>query len=169
MLPNEFQKQAQNRESINNSSCNTAPEYISDIRVELRDSIDPPDGAILEVNSASNDINNGFGGKFVYLVPQYTTNPRDAITGISVVAIGGFKAGFTDMASGAGGSYRYLIPEKSGNRRRVTTLRLFRTYTSSDLGGQKDRSGLGESTNDINEGRGKTYLYLLYALSKDAF
>jgi hypothetical protein len=64
-----------------------------------------------------------------------------------------------DLAKGAGGDYRYLIISNiASNPKKIVNVSLLR----SDSGVPQPPSGWDAMTIDINKGRGKTYLYLIW-------
>ena len=66
---------------------------------------------------------------------------------------------YQDLAKGAGGDYRYLLPiSDTGNPNKITSLRLCRS--SSAVTSPPD--GYSGMSANINSGRDKDFLYLLY-------
>ena len=97
--------------------------------------------------------------RYVWLVPHYTEDANAAVTGFEIIIQGGADPALDDLAKGAGGDYRYLLPAtdvtKETKVTQVTLLRLDQALGTTP-------SGWDGSTIDINKGRGKTYLYLLW-------
>ncbi|KAI0739512.1 hypothetical protein C8Q80DRAFT_1357391 [Daedaleopsis nitida] len=114
---------------------------------------------VREFTGLSDDINYQFGGKYVWLVPQYTENASQGVTGFEIVIQGSADGSMQDLAKGAGGDYRYLLIKTDVTQeRKVTQVTLLRQ--DSALSGVP--AGWDGATIDINKGRGKTYLYLLW-------
>ncbi|KAK0666762.1 hypothetical protein QBC41DRAFT_305001 [Cercophora samala] len=121
---------------------------------------DKPAGAIEEINGKSADINNGFGGDYVWLVPKRAPKPKMMVDKLWVEIRGDNDGGRNDdLAKGAGGDYRYLSWSNDMDASRfVTDLALWRSgdEQGSPPGGWHHMSG------DINKGRGGDYLYLVW-------
>ncbi|KAK0214551.1 hypothetical protein IW262DRAFT_277519 [Armillaria fumosa] len=140
-------------------------EFIKDVKVVYSaQASGQPDGRVLEYSGGKSDINKGFDGKYVSLVPVYTKDIREAAVTFEVIIQHNRdrEKGLSDLAEGADGSYRYLVPHKDErNDKKIYELALGRSiqgYTKEHI-----RSlGYDDSTNDINEGREKDYLYLLW-------
>mmetsp|Transcript_26962 Transcript_26962/g.29398 ORF Transcript_26962/g.29398 Transcript_26962/m.29398 type:complete len:302 (-) Transcript_26962:68-973(-) len=119
-----------------------------------------PPSSVQEVSGQSNDINKGFGGKYVWLQVVWTKELSDAATGFLFIKQSGEDKRYQDLAKGAGGDYRYLIPLAQPNYNfRLREVKLFR--------GDKEITqfpGYDGHTTDINAGRGGTYLYLAWKL-----
>ena len=97
--------------------------------------------------------------RFVWLVPHYTEDARGAATGFEVIIQGDSDPSLQDLAKGAGGDYRYLkIETDVTQERKVTQVTLLR----QDSALTKVPEGWDGTTIDINKGRGKTYLYLIW-------
>ncbi|CAF1623373.1 unnamed protein product, partial [Didymodactylos carnosus] len=64
-----------------------------------------------DVNSG--DLNKGFGGKYTWLVPEYTTNVKDAATSFTIYVQSQAKQHWDDIAKGTGGDFRYVKPIKN--------------------------------------------------------
>jgi len=65
-----------------------------------------PKYAVVEVNGGNNDLNAGFGGKFVWIEPNWTTSPDSAIGGLKVVTSDDTIPGLENLAQGTEGPYR---------------------------------------------------------------
>ncbi|KAL4935950.1 hypothetical protein BDV06DRAFT_217035 [Aspergillus oleicola] len=119
-----------------------------------------PDNTIPVLSEGSSDINNGFGGKFVWLVASYHNNRPTAISDIRIVITDNEKPGQLDLARGAGGLFRYLETTTNGGSK-VAELRLLRRKEPAT---RETFHGLGYTgwTNDINDGRGGDFLYLVW-------
>ena len=97
--------------------------------------------------------------RYVWLVPVYTEDVGSAATGFDIVIQGESNPALDDLAKGAGGDYRYLLPRTGGQQdKKVTQVVLFRSDNAID----RVPNGWDGMTIDINKGRGKTYLYLVW-------
>lgn len=120
-----------------------------------------PPSSVQANDGQSNDINKGFGGKYVWLQVVWTSDINKAVTGFHFVKQSGEDPHYQDLAKGAGGDYRYLIPLKQPNYNfRLTQVKLFR----SDKEITQFPAGYVGHTTDINAGRGGTFLYLAWKL-----
>ncbi|TBU39219.1 hypothetical protein BD309DRAFT_452434 [Dichomitus squalens] len=134
--------------------------WISHIAVRYGDqpSQQPPE-RVLAQHGESDDINYQYGGKYVWLVPQYTTNPHQAATRFDIVIQEHGDPAPNDLAKGAGGDFRYLIPRKDITAQRKV-VQVVLCHQDHELFGTPE--GWDRCTIDINKIRGKTYLYLLW-------
>ncbi|KAI9327976.1 hypothetical protein BDR26DRAFT_874636, partial [Obelidium mucronatum] len=182
MLQTAWQQQLPTVEAINSSIITTnAPadtaienEYISSFTVVYTQF---PHGNVQEIHgNGTGDINQGFGGKYVHICLNRTSNPALAITGFTfhrepAANIPLPTSSEQDLAKGAGGDYRYLraVKQRTGEgevqgkgaaaARKVKDVWLWRTKDENDL----PPSAMGfDRTTDINEGRGGDYLYLCW-------
>ena len=97
--------------------------------------------------------------RYVWLVPEYDATPADAITSFDIVIESFADPNLDDLAKGAGGDYRYIIPARDPREpRKVTQVILLRSDSAID----GIPAGWSGKTIDINKGRGKTYLYLVW-------
>ncbi|KAI0265965.1 hypothetical protein BC834DRAFT_824277 [Gloeopeniophorella convolvens] len=119
-----------------------------------------PADRVRELYGAPEDINKGFKGKYVWLVPVWGTDTRKAINNVDLVIQGKADNRYQDLAKGAKGDFRYLIPVHTANNPQyITDLKLLRTPHST----QPDpNSGYTGTTGDINKGRKGDYLYLIW-------
>jgi len=76
------------------------------MQVVFSNDSNPPSNAVKEVSNQSNDFNQGFGGKFVYITPTYTEEAHKAIGGLAVLISPGARSGLNDLAVGSGGDFR---------------------------------------------------------------
>ncbi|XP_037032110.1 uncharacterized protein LOC119071331 [Bradysia coprophila] len=119
-----------------------------------------PPNAIAEMYGMSADINSGFGGDYVWLVPIWTTNMTEGVTKIRSVVQMSWNSAYSDLAAGSGGDYRYLKMEKEiGSSKRIKSVGLLRS--SKHIKDIRE-FGWDERTSDINENRGGNYLYLCW-------
>lgn len=140
--------------------------FLHNIRVQYADDEGGrPTDRIREVNNKNDDIYFQFGGKFVYLVPEYTLVTDNAMTNIDIVITGGNKPGFSDVSKGAGGDNRYIVPVRGTFvTRKITEVALLRNENSA--GSLAQVPGYDGITKDINEGRGKHFLHLVFKTVK---
>ncbi|KAI0087495.1 hypothetical protein BDY19DRAFT_892966, partial [Irpex rosettiformis] len=121
----------------------------------------PPD-ALRELTGLSNSINHGYGGKFVWLVPEYTTDSSSAANSFSITIQSIADLAFDDLAKGAGGDFRYLQPKLDTKMRvKITEVQLLR----SDAHVKTPPVGWHGISNDINFGRQRTHLYVIWKSS----
>uniref|UniRef100_T1IMR4 Uncharacterized protein n=1 Tax=Strigamia maritima TaxID=126957 RepID=T1IMR4_STRMM len=143
-------------------SCTVRPKnFLKTIDVVYTgDAVSKPSNSLVEVDGLNTDINGGFGGDYVWLVPVWTTNPAEAATSIQVIIQDGNNGQYKDMAKGAGGSYRYVkMAHDSASNERITELKLWRT---PDGGSKPSKNGWNYWTGDINANRGGDYLYICW-------
>ena len=113
------------------------------------------DGLVLESSGyIVNNINNGFGGKFVYIKPTYTMDKFRAATSfqLTVTYINDIKdrrPDIKDLAKGAGGPYRYITPVYDGHS--IPTKRVVSTIYFTET--NPDRTSCTENINQGREGR----------------
>ncbi|GJE96972.1 hypothetical protein PsYK624_131820 [Phanerochaete sordida] len=142
-------------------SSSPTSKYIKTLTVCYGDSFDDmPEGAIYEYNGQSADLNHQLGGKFVWLVPEYTTDAHAAATSFAVTISRIADLAQADISKGTlGGRFRYIAPKYDGKAKgriaEAQLLRVERPLRSAPSGWQ------GMST-DINEGRGRACLYLIW-------
>ncbi|PLB44202.1 hypothetical protein P170DRAFT_392296 [Aspergillus steynii IBT 23096] len=137
--------------------------FLSDIKVETGDSeFSEPNDAIRMVDNGKADVNKGYGGDYVWLVPVWTTQVEDAASNVQVVIQESEEEGHDDLASGAGGDYRYLLPQpQENNSNKITDVQLYRSEDSLSSDALGDMGFQGMSS-DINKDRDGDYLYLLW-------
>ncbi|KAG5644033.1 hypothetical protein DXG03_009185 [Asterophora parasitica] len=136
--------------------------YLKSLEVYYTSSeVSAPGDRIPENSGQSSDINYRFGGKFVWLVPRYTTNTKEALTRFDVVIQPDEDKHHNDLAKGAGGKFRYLIHVNQKTDLLITKAGLLRS--SSSISGT---DGWGAKTIDINKGREGSYLYVVWNAEK---
>lgn len=103
-------------------------------------------------------------GRFVWLVPIYTTRRDDACTSFKVV-FGSEGAGLKDLTRNAPGPSRYLKCEKDMSKEKIRRLALHRGGENLEEFLSETSHGFVGQTTNINDGRGDAYhaMYLLWA------
>lgn len=97
----------------------------------------------------------------MWLVPEYTINPDQALTKIVFFTKTAEDPKYDDLGKGTGGDYRYLeqIRDPDENQK-IVSLKLWRTdrtdWTKSEL------ARYSGYTSDINVSRGKSTLLLCW-------
>ncbi|KAJ5645898.1 hypothetical protein N7490_002270 [Penicillium lividum] len=119
-----------------------------------------PGNRIPVVDGNSPDINNGFGGKFVWIVASYHNNESTAISDIKIDIQDEQDTGRHDLASGTGGKFRYLSWRNDGSKK-ITTLQLLRRRDQVTWDTVRNL-GFDGWTSDINAGRGGDFLHLVW-------
>ena len=95
----------------------------------------------------------------MWLVPEYTTEPIAAASSFDVSIQRIADLALDDVAKGAHRGYRYILPKyDSQAKTKVKEVQLLRS--SSTLASPP--SGWSGMTKDVNEGRGRTHLYLMW-------
>lgn len=143
--------------SISVSPPKAPQKYVKNVEVISFDRENTPENVVKCCGGKGNDLNKGFGGKFTYLVAKSTTNRKDAATGFHLVRNkNSMKGKGRDFAEGAGGDHRYIERETTGNKPILwNTLELYRD-------GKNAYSGAKSHTVDLNQGRKKDFLHLLW-------
>ena len=99
----------------------------------------------------------------MWLVPFYTYNANEAAVRFQLIIQDNGDSSLDDLAKGAGGAYRYLKAIADGtNPNKITDLALQRSGNSVAFPSGANSTYSGH-TGDINQGRKKDYLYLLWA------
>uniref|UniRef100_T1IV27 Uncharacterized protein n=1 Tax=Strigamia maritima TaxID=126957 RepID=T1IV27_STRMM len=128
--------------------------------VYTEDAVSKPSNSLVEVDGWNTDINDGFNGDYVWLVPVWTTNPAEAATSIEVIIQGHRNDHYSDMAKGAVGSFRYLkMIHDFVSTQRITKLKLWRT-PHRDV--TPSTRGWKHWTGDINVNRKGDFLYVCW-------
>lgn len=105
---------------------------------------DVPEGRIRAFNDISDDINHGFGGKYVWLNPIWGTEADKCATSFDIQIQNGSKAGGKDLAAGAGGAFRYVYTNKDQNQAaKVVDAKLIRSGSQLTSKQQQDMLGSG--------------------------
>ncbi|GJJ12698.1 hypothetical protein Clacol_006942 [Clathrus columnatus] len=118
-----------------------------------------PRNAVTTLDDNGDDINQDFGGKHVWIVPQYTGKIEDAKTGFVSVVQSTINPQYENLGSGSGGDYRYLLGMLDlGTKYRIKNIRLLRSSSKVT----SPPNGYDGITDDINKGRTGTYLYLTW-------
>lgn len=141
---------------------------LSAIRVHAVDQVSQrPMNSIAANDGRSSDMNSGCGGKYVYCVPEWTTNVDSAASSIEFVKTGSKNASLSDLAEGAGGDYRYITLTRGNDV--ITEIGLLR---ASDSEGEQEMTEAETQagwrmTPDLNKGRnGSDYLYFKYKIAR---
>ncbi|KAH0581530.1 hypothetical protein H2248_011239 [Termitomyces sp. 'cryptogamus'] len=71
---------------------------------------------VLDWFKGSDDINNKFGSKYVWIVPEITTQVSEALTKFELVIMTKAHPGYDDLSKGARGDYRYLVSVKQSDK-----------------------------------------------------
>ncbi|KAL3430409.1 hypothetical protein BDV09DRAFT_189294 [Aspergillus tetrazonus] len=107
-----------------------------DVRYGEDPSSEPSDG-IRTVDGTNADINAGFGGDFVWLVPHYSSNAANAVSNIRIIIQGDSDSAY------------------------ITEVRLLRRNDEADSSVVR-ALGFDGASGDINKGRGGDYLYVVW-------
>ncbi|KAH6980238.1 PLC-like phosphodiesterase [Fusarium venenatum] len=151
----------------NAASANTpspTQQYISALTVQASNASNFfPTGTCVDVSpdQGSPDCNNGFSGEYTYVVKSFTTDPSQAITGLSIDITGDSNPALGDMANGTGGDFRYVITSQNLTLPiRISDVQLWRS--PDDPVTLADAVGWDGISTDINHGRSGAYLYLVW-------
>ncbi|KAI2637434.1 hypothetical protein GGS21DRAFT_478126 [Xylaria nigripes] len=142
--------------------------YVKVIQVRYTESNDPPPDSIPEIHMALAEINYGFGGRYVWLVPEMTQDPEDACTWTGMETRKDARPDHPDLAAGAGGLYRYLVFRRDRHIvQKIREVALYRKNSASGAINTPDIAlltarGYNGWSNDLNQGRGKDFLYLIW-------
>ncbi|KAI1182489.1 hypothetical protein F5B17DRAFT_185212 [Nemania serpens] len=124
-----------------------------------------PDEVVSEIRGQSSDINAGFGGKYVWLHPEWTSVKDEAMSNLSFKKSSTPVRNYNDLAMGAGGNFRYIQASRGGSEG-ITKVGLFRVKQQlppDEIQSRIEQSGFTHYSSDMNEGRSGDYLYLLWA------
>ncbi|XP_021950037.1 uncharacterized protein LOC110847405 [Folsomia candida] len=137
------------------------PYFLSGIEVVYtKDNSSKPDSIISEVNGKNADLNAGFGGDYIWLVPKWTSRLDQGLTSLRIELQNTEDKAFKDLAKGAGGLYRYLKTVKDVTvKKRISEVALWRTDKADEIPGGHPWEGC---TSDINQYRKKDYLYICW-------
>ncbi|THV00782.1 hypothetical protein K435DRAFT_656667, partial [Dendrothele bispora CBS 962.96] len=114
------------------------------------------------------DINAGFRGKFVWLIPKRTNDGRNAGTYIQIQITENAIPNKVDMAAGADGKYRHLtVLHDADENEKITKVALYRKSNGEGRVTLDDavRIGFNRVSTDINAGRGGDFLHLIFSVS----
>ncbi|GIJ84627.1 hypothetical protein Asppvi_003476 [Aspergillus pseudoviridinutans] len=141
------------------------PKYLSNLVVMYaEEEASQPDDIVTELQGLSSDINKGVGGLYVWLQPQWTAEKEGAITHLSFEKPKSEIRNYNNLALQRKDEYRYITAEPKGERP-ITRVGLFRTeheLTPEQIKTRIGQSGYTNYTADINQGRGASYLYLVW-------
>lgn len=105
---------------------------------------DAPQDRVRTFNGGSDDINRGFKGKYVWLVPRWTLDTDKAATSFDIFIQKDPVSGWKDLAAGAGGNYRYVVTNNDKNKaRKVIAASLIRSSNSVSVQQQQTMLGKG--------------------------
>jgi len=128
--------------------------YVKNVRCVSYDRENTPENVVSYCYNPGNDVNQGFGGRFTYIVADWTYNKNDAASGFRIVrsekALGGHGH---DYAAGAGGDYRYIVRDTGGRPIPWKNLALWRSSGKYYYGNK-------HHTDDLNKGRKGDFLHL---------
>jgi len=132
--------------------------------VYTQDKVSKPEESVQEVHGLNADINEGFGGDFVWLLPIWTTRLSEGASGIELIIQSEENKDYQDLAKGTGGEFRYLkMIRDASSRKRITEIKLFRT-TNESL--KPSDLGYPNYSEDINKNRRGDFLYLCWRVGK---
>ncbi|KAF7357555.1 Variant-surface-glycoprotein phospholipase C [Mycena sanguinolenta] len=140
-------------------------QYIEILGVEVTgDNSTPLPNALVDAGPGlgSADCNHGFGGDYTWVVAVTTTDPTQAITGISVDVTSSSIDGLSDMASSTSGDFRYVKTSSDPNSPKITAAALWRSPDDSVSLADVQAAGWAGMTSDINSGRSGDYLYIVW-------
>ena len=126
--------------------------YVRGIDVISQDKRGAPAGYLKE------DVNKGFGGKYVYIKPIFTEDKLSGSSGFNLVITNNENNNpvAKDLSKGAGdlgaGQFRYIVPRYDDDSRKVTEIKLVENLNND----------FNSCTSDINKGRGGRELYLCW-------
>jgi hypothetical protein len=96
---------------------------------------------------------------YVYIRPLLTNDPSDAITKVTFWTSKTADASYQNLAKGCSGDFRYVKTSKEAGKTPITGLFLLRRSSAQTI---QNYEGWADMTADINQGRGRTYLYLIW-------
>lgn len=127
--------------------------------VYTRESVNRPTDLIEEERGLNPDINGGCKGWYVWLVPVWTKDPREAATGITIAYQEMDNKEHSNLARGAGGLYRFVVLQRNSNTDlRIEQVGLYRDDKESN----SRLKNWDRCTENINKGRGGGFLYLCW-------
>uniref|UniRef100_T1JP37 Uncharacterized protein n=1 Tax=Strigamia maritima TaxID=126957 RepID=T1JP37_STRMM len=154
-----FQTTSSQIEKTGSRSCAArATNFLKTINVVFSGSKATSKASLIEVNELNSDINAGFTGDYVWLVPVWTTNVVEAATSIQVIIQNETAKYYRDMTKGAGGSYRYLKMTYDYSEERIVNVKLWRTLDQDSI---PSKSGWKYWTDNINYNRTDSLRYLV--------
>ncbi|KAK1714470.1 uncharacterized protein CLUP02_15776 [Colletotrichum lupini] len=141
--------------------------YVSALTVQASNdsSFFPPGTCVDESGDlGSPDCNNSFGGEYTYVVKSFTTDPSQAVTGLSIEITGDSDPALGgDLAKGAGGDFRYVVTSQDLKLpTRISEVQLWRSPNDSVSLADAINAGWDGISTDINHGRSGAYLYLVW-------
>lgn len=89
---------------------------------------DAPEDRVRTLQRASEDINHGFGGKYVWMVPYWTFDADRAATSFDIFIQKDRNPAWKDLAKGADGDFRYVYSNHDDYQtRKVVGAKLIRS------------------------------------------
>ncbi|KAI1262239.1 hypothetical protein F5Y18DRAFT_399055 [Xylariaceae sp. FL1019] len=132
-------------------------EFLSRFDVSYDD--ERPYNALTEISGQSADINKGYGGSYVWLIPRNATTPGSMVDNVWIDITSTQAPDRHDIAKGAGGDYRYMAWSNNTREGRfITDISFWRCSN----GQNSPPDGWQGMTKDINDGRGGDFLYLIW-------
>mmetsp|Transcript_20007 Transcript_20007/g.30826 ORF Transcript_20007/g.30826 Transcript_20007/m.30826 type:complete len:172 (-) Transcript_20007:58-573(-) len=144
--------------------------YVESLVVQTFDQAQDSSDFLREIDDGSNDLNHGYGGKFSYVMVNYTDDITKAASGFSFYSRDTpWPLYGKDFAEGAGGDYRYIYmhkPEASAKVIKKGDIYLWRSQKSVWKSNPATR-GFTERSGDLNYGRNKDYLNVCWKKNVD--
>ncbi|KHO01883.1 Heat-labile enterotoxin IIB, A chain [Metarhizium album ARSEF 1941] len=122
---------------------------------------DRPRDAVREIADKSDDINHGFGGEYVWLVPEYTLDPDEACTAF-MTSTRQPKEGHPSVTKGAEGTAMYIRCAKAPDGEKIRRAMLVRGLGSEERVKFFDNGTFDGETANLNWYRGTDKAELLY-------
>ncbi len=138
---------------------------ITDLNVTIADGpfVNPPSG----FTQITVDLNQGSGGKFIYLDYLKGGN-KDPISDIKVISGEDAKcpSGYTkidkDLNKGSGGEYLYLCYQRSKSASPIVDIRIYSVEKDYQSVLNTSPYGYVSTKTDLNKGAGGRYIYLYF-------
>ncbi|KAG6884399.1 hypothetical protein C0995_010336 [Termitomyces sp. Mi166 len=120
----------------------------------------------------TDDVNAGYGGKYVFLVPEITTNVNEALTRFEIIITDKTLKSENSLSKGSSGKNRYLRPVRDKNNNMYITDLMLAWYKRTPNGNYTiDRDiwpnlPKGYDTTSINDGRKGPDEFLVWKLEE---
>ncbi|KIP01434.1 hypothetical protein PHLGIDRAFT_80597, partial [Phlebiopsis gigantea 11061_1 CR5-6] len=124
------------------------------------DENDMPTDCIHAISGQNSNIDFQAGGKFIWLVPIYTTDVARAATSFDVLIQSYEDPKLNDLARRAGGDFRYVVPR--ADRKLSDKIVEVGILRSDKPLGRPPPGWHGYCVNDLNKGRRKGCLYVVW-------